>query len=106
MSTRKRTIEELERAIKAQEERVKKLRAEKAERTRAEEARLNADIIKAIDEWRMTLPADRRHNRADLPKWFRKQAEENRARYGVSTSAIPSERTEGVQGAESPANEP
>lgn len=46
----RKTIEELEAAARAAEERAKKLRAKAKKQTQAEEAKLNAEIIKALED--------------------------------------------------------
>lgn len=72
----KKTIEQLEQEARRAEERAKKLRAQARKQTLAETAKLNAEIIKAVDEWRLTLPTP--IPREDLPKKFREYAEKNR----------------------------
>lgn len=79
---RKRSVEELEAAAKKAEARAKKLRQQAAERTRADEARLNVELIKAVEEWRVSWPEDKRYSREQLPGYFRAQAEKNRQRFG------------------------
>lgn len=72
----KKTIEQLEQEARKAEARAKKLRAQARKQTLAETAKLNAEIIKAVDEWRESLPTP--IPREDLPKKFREYAEKNR----------------------------
>lgn len=73
---KKKTIEQLEAEAKRAEQRAKELRAKAKRQTQAEEAKLNAEIIKAIEEWRQTL--DTPIPREQLPAKFRKWAQMNR----------------------------
>lgn len=77
MSKRK-TIEELEAAARAAEKRARELRAQAKRVTEAEEAKVNAEIIKALKEWLKTFPDDSKKNWEDLPEYFREQARRNR----------------------------
>lgn len=77
MSKRK-TIEELEAAAKAAEKRARELRAAAKRATEAEEAKVNAEIIKALKEWLKTFPDGSKKNWEDLPGYFREQARRNR----------------------------
>ena len=83
----RKTIEELEAAARAAEERAKKLRAKAKKQTQAEEAKLNAEIIKALEDWRTSYPTQ--ISREDLPDRFRAWAQKNREKYnsGCDTKA-------------------
>jgi hypothetical protein len=83
----RKTIEELEAAARAAEERAKKLRAKAKKQTQAEEAKLNAEIIKALEGWRTSFPTHMA--REDLPDRFRAWAQKNREKYnsGCDTKA-------------------
>ena len=83
----RKTIEELEAAARAAEERAKKLRAKAKNKTQAEEAKLNAEIIKALEDWRTSYPTQ--ISREDLPDRFRAWAQKNREKYnsGCDTKA-------------------
>ena len=83
----RKTIEELEAAARAAEERAKKLRAKAKKQTQAEEAMLNAEIIKALEDWRTSYPTQ--ISREDLPDRFRAWAQKNREKYnsGCDTKA-------------------
>lgn len=73
---KKKTIEQLEAEAKRAEARAKALREQAKKQTQAEEAKLNAEIIKAVEEWRLSfvkpLP------RENLPAIIRKWAQMNR----------------------------
>ena len=73
---KKKTIEQLEAEAKKAEARAKALREQAKKQTQAEEAKTNADIIKAVEEWRQTL--DTPIPREQLPAKFRKWAQMNR----------------------------
>lgn len=75
----KRTIEQLEQAARQAEQRAKDLRAQAKKLTQAEQAKQNAEIIKAVDEWRKSYPKP--IPREDLPKHFREWAQKNREKY-------------------------
>lgn len=77
---KKKTVEELEQAAKQAEARAKELRAKAKQQTQAEEAKLNADLVKAVEEWRQSFPEDKRIPRKDMPAHFRAWAEKNRAK--------------------------
>ena len=66
-----RTLQELELATRAAEERAKKIREELKRRTTAEEAKINAEIIKAVKQWQDSLPYDKQTAWVDLPEMFR-----------------------------------
>lgn len=76
----KKTIEQLEQEARKAEARARKLREQARKQTLAETAKLNAEIIKAVDEWRLTLPTP--IPREDLPKTFREIAQKNRKKDG------------------------
>lgn len=75
----KRSIDQLEAAARAAEERAKKLRARAKKQTLAEEAKLNAEILKALEDWRISFPTPL--PREDLPDKFRTWAQKNREKY-------------------------
>ena len=75
----KRSIDQLEAAARAAEERAKKLRARAKKQTLAEEAKLNAEILKALEDWRISFPT--LLPREDLPDKFRTWAQKNREKY-------------------------
>ena len=75
---KKKTIEELRRQAEAAEERAKKLREQAKQMTQAEEAKLSAEIIRATEEWRLSLQPPVR--REELPSLFRKWAAEKISR--------------------------
>lgn len=75
----KRTIDQLEAAARAAEERAKKLRAKAKKQTQAEEAKLNTIILNAVEDWRTSYPTP--IAREDLPEKFRTWAQENREKY-------------------------
>lgn len=77
-----RTVEELYAAAQAAEERAKKLREQARKQTQAERAKVNADIIKAVEEWQDSLPESRRVPWEKLPQEFRRWAANNRQKYG------------------------
>lgn len=47
----KKTVEQLEAAARAAEERAKKLRAQAKKQTQAEQAKENAELVKAVRAW-------------------------------------------------------
>ena len=69
---RKRTIEELKEQAKAAEERAKKLREQAKRLTQLEEAKLNAEILHAVEEWRISM--EPQPKREELPALFREWA--------------------------------
>lgn len=75
----KKTVEQLKAAADAAEKRAKELRAQAKKLTQAEEAKLSAEIIKAVEEWRKSYPQEMR--REDLPAKFREWAQKNREKY-------------------------
>lgn len=75
---RKKTVEELLEEAKRAEKRAKDLRALAKKETAAEEAKVNAEIIKAVREWRDSYPEGKRTAWKDMPKVFRDWAERNR----------------------------
>ena len=75
----KRSIDQLEAAARAAEERAKKLRARAKKQTLAEEAKLNAEILKALEDWRTSFPTP--IPRKDLPDKFRSWTQKNREKY-------------------------
>jgi predicted nucleic acid-binding Zn-ribbon protein len=79
---KRKTLEELEAAAKAAEKRARELRAQAKKVTEAEEAKVNAEIIKALKEWLATWPDDKKKAWDELPDYFRKRADENRAKAG------------------------
>ncbi len=83
---KRKTIEELEEAAKAAEKRARELRAQAKRATEAEEAKVNAEIIKALKEWLASWPKDKRKEWEELPAYFHEQAEKNRTRYANKDS--------------------
>ena len=75
----KKTAAQLEEEARRAEARAKKLRAQAKKQTQAEEAKLNVDIIKAVEEWRQSYPNP--IDKKDLPQKFREWAEKNRQKY-------------------------
>ena len=73
---RKKTVKELEAEAKKAEARAKALREQAKKQTQAEEAKLNAEIIKAIEEWRQSY--EKPLPRENLPAIIRKWAQMNR----------------------------
>lgn len=65
--SKKKSIEELEAAAKAAEERAKKLRAQAKRQTQAERARVNHAIILEIEAWYDKLPTDARVEWEQMP---------------------------------------
>lgn len=74
----KKTIEQLQEEARRAEERAKRLKEKIKKQTKAEEAKLNAEIIKAIDEWRMSLRTP--IAREDVPQKLREWTEKNEQR--------------------------
>jgi len=87
---KRKSIEELEAAAKAAEKRARELRAQAKKATEAEEAKVNAEIIKALKEWLASWPKDKRKEWEELPSYFREQAERNKAK-ALGTAAGPSD---------------
>ena len=75
---KKKTIEELEQLARAAEKRARELKKAAKKATVAEEAKVNAEIIKAIREWADTFPEDKKKRWEELPNYFREQARKNR----------------------------
>lgn len=75
----KRTVEQLEQAARQAEQRAKDLRAQAKKLTAKQTAALNAEIIKAVDEWRKSYPTP--IPREELPQRFRDWAQKNRNKY-------------------------
>lgn len=73
---KKKTIEQLEAEAKRAEARAKALREQAKKQTQAEEAKLNAEIIKAVEEWRLSY--EKPLPRENLPLIIRKWAQMNR----------------------------
>ena len=75
----KKTIEQLEQEALRAEQRAKDLRAKAKKQTQLEEARLNAEIVKAVEYWNTTRqnPFDKN----DLPTQFYEWAEKNKLKY-------------------------
>ena len=78
MSSKKKTAAELLEAAKKAEARAKELKAKAKEQTKAEEAKINAEIIKAIKEWQNALPKEKRTAWDQLPSLFRKAGQEQK----------------------------
>lgn len=74
----KKTIEQLELEAKRAEQRAKDLRAQAKKLTQAEEAKLNSEIIKAVEIWNSTrqIPFEKK----DIPARFLEWADKNRAK--------------------------
>ena len=84
---KQRTTQELLDAAKRAEQRARDLRRQAAQRTRAEEARLNAEIVRAVKIW-----ADERGMSYDaLPDYFSRETQ----RQGRFDDA---DASQGVQG--------
>lgn len=77
--SKKKTVEELEQEAIRAEQRAKDLRAKAKKQTQMEEARLNVEIIKAIEYWNSTrqTPLDKR----DIPGRFYEWAEKNKTKF-------------------------
>ena len=75
----KKTIEQLEQAALKAEQRAKALRDQAKRQTQMEEAKLNAEIVKAVLHWNTTRqnPFDK----TDLPAQFYEWAEKNKVKY-------------------------
>ena len=84
---KRKSVEELEKAAKAAELRAKKYRAQAKKATEAEEAKVNAEIIKALKEWLSSWPKDKRKEWEELPAYFHEQAEKNRTKYADKNNA-------------------
>lgn len=79
---KKKTAAELLEEAKRADARAKELRKQAAKVTQAEEAKTNAEIIKAVKEWRDTFSADKQTAWEDMPALFRSWAEKNRQKHG------------------------
>lgn len=77
--SKKKTSEELEQEALKAEQRAKALRDKAKRQTQMEEARLNVEIIKAIEYWNSTRqnPLDKR----DIPGRFYEWAEKNKTKF-------------------------
>ena len=77
--SKKKTVEELEQEAIRAEQRAKDLRAKAKKQTQMEEARLNVEIIKAIEYWNSTrqTPLDKQ----DIPGRFYEWAEKNKTKF-------------------------
>ena len=75
----KKTIKQLEQEALRAEQRAKDLRAKAKKQTQLEEARLNAEIVKAVEYWNTTRQNP--FNKADLPAQFNEWAEKNKVKY-------------------------
>ena len=75
---KKKTIEELEAAARAAEKRARELRQKAKMATEAERAKVNHEIIKALEEWLESFPEEHKKEWEELPGYFRRQAENNR----------------------------
>lgn len=80
---KKKTIAELEAAAKAAEKRARELRQKAKMATEAERAKVNHEIIKALEEWLDTFPEEHKKEWEELPNYFRRQAESNRQKYAT-----------------------
>ena len=76
---RKKTLEQLEEQILAVEKRLEELKKSKARETEAQRARINKDLLLAVDEWRLSFESPVEWS--ELPDYFRRKAEKNRQRY-------------------------
>lgn len=72
----KKTIEQLELEAQRAEQRAKDLRAKARKITQAEEAKLNAEIVKAIEYWNSTRLNPFEKN--EIPDRFYEWAEKNK----------------------------
>ena len=94
---RKRSLEELEAAAKAAEQRAKELRAQAKKVTEAEEAKVNAELIKAIREWLNSFPEYKRKKWEDLPDYFRERARRNIVMHDPNSSEEEAEPVDAVE---------
>jgi hypothetical protein len=78
---RKKTIEELEAEARKAEARAKELRKQAQKLTKAEEARINAEVIKALHEWLDSFPPEKHVEWKSVPDIFRQWTEQNKQRY-------------------------
>ena len=76
----KKTIKQLEQEALRAEQRAKDLRAKAKKQTQLEEARLNAEIVKAVEYWNTTRQNP--FNKTDLPAQFYEWAQKNIVKYG------------------------
>jgi hypothetical protein len=74
--SKKKTIEQLELEAKRAEQRAKDLRLKAKKQTQLEEAKLNVEIIKAVEYWNSTrqVPFEKK----DIPSRFYEWAEKNK----------------------------
>lgn len=79
---KKKTVAELEAEAKKAEARAKELRRKARELTKAEEAKVNAEIIKAVREWINSYPAEKRTDWKDVPEIFRRWTANNKQKHG------------------------
>lgn len=75
----KKTIEQLEQEALRAEQKAKDLRAKAKRQTQIEEARLNAEIVKAVLYWNSTR--QNAFDKTDLPAQFYEWAEKNKVKY-------------------------
>lgn len=75
----KKTIEQLEQEALRAEQRAKDLRAKAKKQTQLEEARLNAEIIRAIEYWNTTRQVPIPKN--DIASKFYEWADKNKVKY-------------------------
>ena len=77
--SKKKTVEELEQEARKAEQRAKALRDKAKRQTQMEEAKLNAEIVKAVLYWNTTRqnPFDK----TELPAQFYEWAEKNKVKY-------------------------
>lgn len=80
----KKTIEQLDAQIKATEARLRKQKQERAKATEAERKREAAELLRAVDEWRGTLP--NKLTRSECIATFRKWSDKNREKYGTGSN--------------------
>lgn len=75
----KKTIEQLKQEALRAEQKAKDLRAKAKRQTQIEEARLNAEIVKAVLYWNSTR--QNAFEKTDLPAQFYEWAEKNKVKY-------------------------
>ena len=73
---KRKSITELEEAARAAEERAKKLREAIKKQTIAERAKINSEIIIAIQQWQNNLSIDMQTEWEDLPALFRQAGDQ------------------------------
>lgn len=74
----KKTLDELNEQIKAQEKRMRRMRDERKKLLDAEKAKTNVEILDAVREWNESLPEPRKWE--ELPGYFRRQKTINESR--------------------------